>query len=157
MSLPDSLTVARAASVPFVILLYAWDFAGHNYWATAVFAAAMATDWFDGRIARSRGHSSPLGSLLDPAADKIDWQFETGQTGTHMVLPSRDARTIFTSNIGSDSVSMIEAGAGGQWTVADLGSTNGVQVNGRRITGATPLKSGDHVVFGTVDAVFEVE
>ena len=71
MSLPDSLTVARAASVPFVILLYAWDFAGHNYWATAVFAAAMATDWFDGRIARSRGHSSALGSLLDPAADKI--------------------------------------------------------------------------------------
>ena len=71
MSLPDTLTVARAASVPFVVLLYAWNFNGHNYWATALFAAAMATDWFDGRIARSRGHSSPLGSLLDPAADKI--------------------------------------------------------------------------------------
>ncbi len=71
MSLPDALTIARAASVPFVILLYAWDFNGHNYWATALFAAAMATDWFDGRIARSRGHTSPLGSLLDPAADKI--------------------------------------------------------------------------------------
>lgn len=71
MSLPDALTVARAASVPFVILLYAWDFNGHNYWATALFAMAMATDWFDGRIARSRGRSSPLGSLLDPAADKI--------------------------------------------------------------------------------------
>src|SRR2546423_3027530 len=71
VSLPDGLTVARAASVPFVVLLYAWNFHGHNYWATAVFAAAMATDWFDGRIARSRGHSSPLGSLLDPAADKI--------------------------------------------------------------------------------------
>ena len=67
MSLPDTLTVARAASVPFVVLLYAWDFDGHNYWATALFAAAMATDWFDGRIARSRGRSSPLGSLLDPA------------------------------------------------------------------------------------------
>jgi CDP-diacylglycerol--glycerol-3-phosphate 3-phosphatidyltransferase len=71
VSLPDALTIARAASVPFVILLYAWDFNGHNYWATALFAAAMATDWFDGRIARSRGHTSPLGSLLDPAADKI--------------------------------------------------------------------------------------
>src|SRR5256714_3516522 len=71
VSLPDTLTVARAASVPFVVLLYAWNFAGHNYWATALFAAAMATDWFDGRIARSRGRSSPLGSLLDPAADKI--------------------------------------------------------------------------------------
>jgi len=32
-----------------------------------------------------------------------------------------------------------------------------VQVNGRRISGATPLKAGDRVVFGTVDAVFEVE
>ena len=71
MSLPDALTITRAVSVPFVILLYAWNFGGHNYWATALFAAAMATDWFDGRIARSRGHSSALGSLLDPAADKI--------------------------------------------------------------------------------------
>jgi CDP-diacylglycerol---glycerol-3-phosphate 3-phosphatidyltransferase len=71
VSLPDALTIARAASVPFVVLLYAWDFDGHNYWATVLFAIAMSTDWFDGRIARSRGHSSPLGSLLDPAADKI--------------------------------------------------------------------------------------
>jgi CDP-diacylglycerol--glycerol-3-phosphate 3-phosphatidyltransferase len=71
VSLPDTLTVARAVSVPFVVLLYSWNFGGHNYWATALFAAAMATDWFDGRIARSRGHSSPLGTLLDPAADKI--------------------------------------------------------------------------------------
>src|ERR671935_2034610 len=71
MSLPDGLTIARAASVPFVVLLYAWDFHGHNYWATAVFCVAMATDWFDGRIARSRGRTSPLGSLLDPVADKL--------------------------------------------------------------------------------------
>jgi CDP-diacylglycerol--glycerol-3-phosphate 3-phosphatidyltransferase len=31
----------------------------------------MATDWFDGRIARSRGRTSTLGGLLDPIADKI--------------------------------------------------------------------------------------
>jgi CDP-diacylglycerol--glycerol-3-phosphate 3-phosphatidyltransferase len=31
----------------------------------------MATDWFDGRIARRRGHVSALGTLLDPIADKI--------------------------------------------------------------------------------------
>ena len=71
MSLPDLLTVARAASVPFVVLLYAWNFHGHNYWATALFAAAMATDWFDGRIARRTGQTSSLGSLLDPVADKL--------------------------------------------------------------------------------------
>jgi CDP-diacylglycerol---glycerol-3-phosphate 3-phosphatidyltransferase len=71
MSLPDYLTVARAASVPFVVALYVWDFPNHYYWATALFAVAMATDWFDGRIARRRGRTSPLGSLLDPIADKI--------------------------------------------------------------------------------------
>src|ERR671934_2026102 len=71
MSLPDGLTIARALSVPFVVLLYALDFHGHNYWATALFAVAMATDWFDGRIARRRGRSSALGTLLDPVADKL--------------------------------------------------------------------------------------
>jgi CDP-diacylglycerol---glycerol-3-phosphate 3-phosphatidyltransferase len=71
MSFPDQLTVARAASVPFVILLFAWEFPGHNYWATGLFAAAMATDWLDGRLARRWGRTSALGSLLDPIADKI--------------------------------------------------------------------------------------
>jgi YVTN family beta-propeller protein len=52
----------------------------------------------------------------DPAANKVEWEFETGQAGTHMVLPTRDARTLFTSNIGSDNVSAIEQGAGGAWT-----------------------------------------
>jgi CDP-diacylglycerol--glycerol-3-phosphate 3-phosphatidyltransferase len=71
VSLPDQLTVTRVLSVPFVVALYVWDFHGHNYWATGLFIASMTTDWFDGRIARSRGHISPLGSLLDPVADKI--------------------------------------------------------------------------------------
>ena len=71
MTLADQLTVARAAAVPFVVLLYEWDFPDNDYWATALFLAAMATDWFDGRIARRRGRTSELGSLLDPVADKI--------------------------------------------------------------------------------------
>jgi YVTN family beta-propeller protein len=59
----------------------------------------------------------------DPAADKIDWQFETGQASTHMVLPTRDARTLFTSNIGSDSVSVIQQAPDGSWaqTVVAVG------------------------------------
>jgi CDP-diacylglycerol--glycerol-3-phosphate 3-phosphatidyltransferase len=67
----DQLTLARAAVVPLVVVLYVWDFSGHDYWATAVFAVAMATDWFDGRLARRSGRPSALGSLLDPAADKL--------------------------------------------------------------------------------------
>ena len=31
----------------------------------------MATDWFDGRLARRSGRASSLGSLLDPVADKL--------------------------------------------------------------------------------------
>ena len=67
----DKLTVARAASVPLVVVLYAWSFPNHDYWATAVFCVAMATDWFDGQLARRQGHTSSVGSLLDPIADKI--------------------------------------------------------------------------------------
>jgi hypothetical protein len=46
---------------------------------------------------------------------------------------------------------------GDGWTIADLGSTNGVRVNGRAIDGATPLQAGDEIVVGTVDVRFEVE
>src|SRR6266571_4280810 len=71
MTFADQLTVARAASVPVVVLLFALPFQGHDYWATAVFCAAMTTDWFDGRIARRTGRASSFGSLLDPVADKL--------------------------------------------------------------------------------------
>jgi YVTN family beta-propeller protein len=52
----------------------------------------------------------------DPATDKIDWQFETGQNATHMVILTKDGKTILTSNIASGSVSIIEAGAGGAYS-----------------------------------------
>jgi len=71
MTLPDQLTVARAASVPLVVVLYAWELPHNEIWATALFCVAMATDWLDGRIARRRGTTSSLGSLLDPIADKV--------------------------------------------------------------------------------------
>jgi CDP-diacylglycerol--glycerol-3-phosphate 3-phosphatidyltransferase len=67
----DQLTVARAIAVPAVVVLFAWDFPDHDYWATAVFALAMATDWIDGWWARRTDASSDLGRLLDPVADKL--------------------------------------------------------------------------------------
>ena len=71
MTLPDQLTVARAFSVPVVVVLFAWNFSDHAYWATGVFAVAMATDQVDGWLARRRNQTSVLGSLLDPIADKV--------------------------------------------------------------------------------------
>jgi CDP-diacylglycerol--glycerol-3-phosphate 3-phosphatidyltransferase len=71
MTFADQLTVARALSAPLVVALFALQFDGHDYWATAVFCVAMSTDWFDGRIARRSGRTSSFGSLLDPVADKV--------------------------------------------------------------------------------------
>jgi len=71
MSLADQLTLVRVAAVPVVVVLYALDQSTLDWWATGIFIAAMTTDWFDGRVARSRGRTSPFGSLLDPVADKL--------------------------------------------------------------------------------------
>jgi YVTN family beta-propeller protein len=87
----------------------------------------------------------------DSAADKIDWQFETGQNTTHMVLPSKDAKTFFTSNIGSDSVSVIEQSAGGAWsqTVVPVGKgPEGIDLspNGREVWSASSRDGGLSVI-----------
>jgi CDP-diacylglycerol--glycerol-3-phosphate 3-phosphatidyltransferase len=71
MGLADQLTLVRVAAVPIVVVLYEWNVPSHDWWATGIFIAAMSTDWFDGRVARSQGRTSPLGSLLDPVADKL--------------------------------------------------------------------------------------
>jgi CDP-diacylglycerol--glycerol-3-phosphate 3-phosphatidyltransferase len=71
VTLPDQLTVARAFAVPVVVVLFAWDFPNHAYWATLVFALAMATDQVDGWLARRWNQTSAFGSLLDPIADKV--------------------------------------------------------------------------------------
>ena len=42
------------------------------------------------------------------------------------------------------------------WTLEDLGSTNGVRVNGRQIHGAQPLRPGDRVEIGSTEIVFEL-
>ncbi|MBN8866099.1 MAG: FHA domain-containing protein [Solirubrobacterales bacterium] len=46
--------------------------------------------------------------------------------------------------------------AAGQWEIVDLGSTNGVKVNGRRVTEA-PLREGDQVTVGTTTFRFGIE
>jgi predicted component of type VI protein secretion system len=42
------------------------------------------------------------------------------------------------------------------WTVADLGSTNGVRVNGAEVRGAYSLAPGDRVELGSTEIVFEI-
>ena len=47
----------------------------------------------------------------DPAANQVDWLLGTGQNTTHMVLVNKDGSRIFTANIGSDTISVLERGS----------------------------------------------
>jgi hypothetical protein len=60
------------------------------------------------------------------------------------------------SNVSRRHAQISPSGATG-WLIKDLGSTNGVRVNGRTVDGPHPLESGDRVELGTVDVRFEVE
>lgn len=65
------LTATRlAAVIPFAILLAA---AGHHpSWpAAVVFAAASATDYLDGYLARRADRPSRFGRIVDPLADRM--------------------------------------------------------------------------------------
>ena len=49
----------------------------------------------------------------------------------------------------------IRGGAEG-WTITDLGSTNGVLLNGSQVHGAQPLNPGDQLELGSTRIVFEL-
>ena len=72
-TLPNLLGLFRIAATPVVIALLVWTpgFDGAGFVAFALFAVAAATDFVDGRLARSRGQVSPLGIFMDLTADKV--------------------------------------------------------------------------------------
>ena len=79
MNLPNKLTVLRVIMIPFfVVFMLAERYAeggitqGADKWvALVLFAVASLTDFFDGRIARSRNLITNFGKLMDPLADKL--------------------------------------------------------------------------------------
>ena len=44
----------------------------------------------------------------------------------------------------------------GDWQIVDLGSTNGVKINGRKVD-SSRLSPGDDVSLGTTDFTFDIE
>lgn len=58
---------------------------------------------------------------LDPASLKVDWTFDTAQERTHMVLATRDASKLFTTNMGSNSISIIQPGSSGSQRLVTVG------------------------------------
>jgi hypothetical protein len=76
--------------------------------------------------------------------------------GGAVIGRSRDCDIVLGDSNVSRRHAQIRPSGGGSWTITDLGSTNGVKVNGRAVSSA-PLKPGDDIVVGTVDVRFEVE
>jgi YVTN family beta-propeller protein len=67
-------------------------------------------DVADGKVYFT-SEASRIVARYDPAANQVDWLFGTGQISTHMVWVNREATRMYTANIGSDSISIIERGA----------------------------------------------
>jgi FhaA, N-terminal domain/FHA domain len=75
--------------------------------------------------------------------------------GGGVVGRSRDCDIVLDDAGISRHHAQIRPGPGG-WTVEDLGSTNGVLVNGRSVRGTQLLHSGDHLELGSTEIVFEI-
>jgi YVTN family beta-propeller protein len=71
------------------------DFAGNKVYFTAEVNKAIGT--------------------IEPSDAKVDWVLGTGQNATHMVVVNKDVSRIFTSNIGSDSITIMESNGSGNW------------------------------------------
>ena len=81
MNLPNKLTMLRILLVPVLVLcLMPEKGTDHpptllivvaRHLAVLAFVAAAITDYFDGKIARSRGIVTNFGRLMDPLADKL--------------------------------------------------------------------------------------
>lgn len=69
--LPNVLTLSRIAAIPLLVALVAIGTPAADLAACIVFSAAAITDYFDGKLARSRRQQSDLGRMLDPIADKL--------------------------------------------------------------------------------------
>lgn len=60
----------------------------------------------DGKVWFSAEGSKAVGSY-DPVANKVDWCMGTGQDRTHMIYVTADAKKVYTTNVGSGTVSIL--------------------------------------------------
>jgi cardiolipin synthase len=68
MTLANKITLLRILLIPvFIITLLQ----GNTPWPAVIFTFTICTDALDGFIARWRKQITPLGSFLDPLADKL--------------------------------------------------------------------------------------
>ncbi|MBI2373840.1 MAG: CDP-diacylglycerol--glycerol-3-phosphate 3-phosphatidyltransferase [Deltaproteobacteria bacterium] len=70
-NIPNTITYARVAAIPLVLVFMASDSEVNAFRAAMIFAVASASDALDGYLARRMNLISVLGKFLDPLADKL--------------------------------------------------------------------------------------
>lgn len=73
-NLPNTLTISRLVAVPFCCYALFKNGGDDSLWRVIAwigFFLVGLTDFFDGKIARSRRQITSFGTFLDPVADKI--------------------------------------------------------------------------------------
>lgn len=144
---------------------------GQGSWSPEPFAAAAAAP----PLAPPRGRPEPedVGNTMiqrgsgravaPPAEARRDAGALLMIAGRQMVLPgggavigrSRECDVVLDDSGISRRHAHVRPHAGG-WAIEDLGSTNGLRVNGARVQGATQLQGGDRIEMGSTEIVFEL-
>jgi len=94
LNLPNLLSIFRILLVPPLVVVLLTKFEDKEWWGLGLFLLAAVMDFFDGWFARRRKQVTRLGTLLDPAADKILISaafislVEMDHTSGHTVVPA---------------------------------------------------------------------
>ena len=104
-NLPNLLTGLRLLTAPVVALML-WR--GDDAMALVLFAGAGLSDAVDGWLAKRFGWTTPLGRLLDPAADKLLMLFAFGTLAVIGEVPLWLAAVV----IGRDGLLIVAVGLG---------------------------------------------
>lgn len=71
VSWPNAITIVRTFLIFVVVILAYGDIWWHGVLAALVAILIIVGDWLDGHLARKLNQESPLGSVLDIAADRM--------------------------------------------------------------------------------------
>ncbi|HMI45158.1 MAG TPA: CDP-alcohol phosphatidyltransferase family protein, partial [Gemmatimonadaceae bacterium] len=71
LNLPNTITFGRILAAPFIAALPFIAAPGARLVAFVLYIVAAVTDYYDGKLARTRNLITDLGRLLDPLADKL--------------------------------------------------------------------------------------
>jgi len=125
-SIPNLLTLARIAVIPFFVWLVDHPTPARGFWACLLFAVAAMTDMIDGYLARKLDAVSILGKFLDPLADKLIvmaalvWLCAMGRIPPWAVvlLLGREIAITGLRSVAASEGLVISAGSGGKMKTA---------------------------------------